>query len=117
MNKSSPNLAFAYHKEYKNQVLVNYLYERINFPKMNIITIIGLVAAALTTISTLPQAIKSWKTKKTGDLSLLMYSFFSFGVLLWLIYGISIGDLPLILANTVTFILASFVLVLKIKYK
>jgi MtN3 and saliva related transmembrane protein len=60
--------------------------------------IVGLVAGACTTIAFLPQVIKTWKTKTAKDLSLGMFSFFCFGVLLWLIYGIMMRDIPVIVA-------------------
>jgi MtN3 and saliva related transmembrane protein len=84
---------------------------------MDYITIIGLCAASLTTISFLPQAIKVWKLKETRDLSLIMFISFSIGVLLWLVYGIIKKDLALILANSITLILSSVILFFKLKYK
>jgi MtN3 and saliva related transmembrane protein len=84
---------------------------------MNWITLLGVVAGILTTISFLPQVIKAWKTKQTKDISLGMYSIFVSGVALWLVYGFAINDLPVILANAVTLVLAGFVLLMKIKYK
>lgn len=83
---------------------------------MDWITIIGLFAAVGTTVSFLPQLIKSWKTKKTKDVSLGMYSILIVGITLWLIYGFLIKDLPLILANTVSWVLTSSILILKIRY-
>ena len=61
---------------------------------MNTFTIIGLIAAACTTLSFLPQAIKVIKTKNTSDLSLTMYLILTTGLLLWLIYGYLINDIP-----------------------
>mgnify|MGYP006418449359 CR=1 FL=1 len=84
---------------------------------MNYIMIVGSIAAACTTLSFLPQAIKVIKTKHTKDLSLEMYSVFVFGVLMWLIYGILLGEIPIIIANVVTLVLASVILGFKIKYK
>ena len=84
---------------------------------MNWITVLGLIAASCTTISFLPQAVKAIKTKHTKDLSLGMYIVLTSGILLWLIYGIFIGDLPIILSNCVTFIFTASILYLKIKYK
>lgn len=84
---------------------------------MNLITILGLVAATLTTISFLPQAIKTIKTKQTKDLSLGMYSVLTTGVSLWFLYGILIRDLPIILANGITLIFTAAILFLIIKYK
>ena len=84
---------------------------------MNWITVLGLIAASCTTISFLPQAVKAIKTKHTKDLSLGMYIVLTSGILLWLIYGIFIGDLPIILSNCVTFIFTASILYLKIKHK
>ena len=76
----------------------------------NWIQIIGLLSAALTTTSFLPQAIKTWKTRSTHDLSPLMFTLFTFGIAGWLIYGIFIHDLPMILANSVTIVLAGTIM-------
>ena len=82
-----------------------------------IIKYIGFFAAFCTTIAFLPQAIKVFKTKSTKDISLYMFIIFTIGVLSWLIYGLTINDMPIILANAVTLILSFFILVYKIKYK
>ena len=74
------------------------------------IKIIGLVAASLTTIAFLPQAIKTLKTKSTDDLSPAMFVFLCIGILLWLLYGVLTNDLPIILANGLTICLASVIL-------
>ncbi len=84
---------------------------------MNLITVLGLVAATCTTISFLPQAVKTIRTKHTKDLSLEMYSILTFGIFLWLLYGIFIGDLPIILANGITLVFCITILFLIIKYK
>ncbi len=84
---------------------------------MDYVTIIGFGAAILTTVAFLPQVIKTWKDKHAKDISLGMYLIFVTGVLLWLIYGILLKNPPMIFANIVTLILASTVLILKIKYK
>ena len=84
---------------------------------MNIYTIVGLAAATCTTLAFLPQAIKVIRTKQTKDLSLVMYSVFTLGVFLWLMYGILVKDAPLIIANIITFILAATILFMKIRYK
>ncbi len=84
---------------------------------MKLITLLGLAAAACTTISSLPQAIKIIKTKHTKDLSLGMYAVLTTGVLLWLLYGILTKDLPVTLANGITLIFTTTILFLIIKYK
>lgn len=82
-----------------------------------IIESIGLVAGSLTTISFLPQVIKTWKSRSAKDLSLVMFSLFCFGILLWLIYGILIGSLPVILSNAFTLVLSSTILFFKLKFR
>lgn len=81
------------------------------------IEIIGYCAAFLTTIAFLPQAIQSWRTRDLSGISLGMYSLFTAGVGLWLIYGLIIEKWPLILANALTFALALSILVLKLRTK
>lgn len=77
--------------------------------------IIGFIAATLTTTAFFPQAYKVYKTKRTEDLSLGLFSFFSIGVFCWLVYGILIDDLPVIVANIVTFMLALYILIMKLR--
>jgi MtN3 and saliva related transmembrane protein len=83
---------------------------------MNWITICGLVAAFFTTASFLPQAIKTIRTKDTSSISLSMYVMFTFGTLMWFVYGIVSSNLPVALANGITLILASIILYFKIKH-
>ena len=79
------------------------------------VTILGLLAATLTTIAFVPQVLKTWRTRSTHDISFGMFSLLAAGVFAWLIYGILIGDLPLVLANGVTFVLAGTILYFKIR--
>ncbi len=84
---------------------------------MNFINILGLVAAALTTIAFLPQMFQIWRTKSAKDVSYVMLIVFMSGLFLWLIYGIVLGALPIILANGVTLFFNLIILWLKIKYR
>ncbi|MEO9211197.1 MAG: SemiSWEET transporter [Ginsengibacter sp.] len=84
---------------------------------MSTTTIIGLLAAIATTSSFLPQALKTIQTRNTFGISLGMYSIFSFGTLLWFIYGIMDIDWPIIIANGITLIFACVILAYKIRYK
>lgn len=77
---------------------------------MNILNLIGNIAALLTTISFLPQVIKTIKTKDTKSISLPMYLLFITGVFLWIIYGLRSNQMPIIIGNTITFILAGVIL-------
>jgi MtN3 and saliva related transmembrane protein len=83
----------------------------------NYITTLGLIAGVLTTIAYLPQLIKTWQTKSAHDLSWSMLIVLCAGIILWLVYGFYIQNLPIIAANIVTFLFTSMILVLKIKYK
>jgi MtN3 and saliva related transmembrane protein len=83
---------------------------------MSVVTLIGLVAAFCTTLAYAPQALKTWRTRQTRDISLGMFALMVTGVALWLVYGVLIEDLPLILANLVTLSLAGTILVLKLRH-
>ena len=84
---------------------------------MNYLTsIIGFIAAILTTVAFVPQIIRIWRARSAKDVSLGMYTLFTFGVVLWLVYGILIYSWPIILANCVTLLLAGVVLVMKVKF-
>lgn len=84
---------------------------------MDWVKIVGYLAAAATTIAFLPQAFHTIKTKDTKGISLGMYLVFTFGVVMWLLYGIFLKDVPIIAANTITFVLTVIILVYKLKYK
>ncbi len=77
---------------------------------------IGYGAAILTTAAFVPQALKSWSSRDLSGVSLSMYSLFTLGVALWLLYGIVLQSWPIILANCVTLVLAGLVLSLKISH-
>jgi len=83
---------------------------------MNTIDWIGSAAATLTTAAFVPQALKVWHTRHTADISVGMYALFTLGVALWLTYGILLGAWPIIIANSITLLLAGAVLVMKIKF-
>lgn len=83
---------------------------------MNTTDLIGYFSAFLTTFAFVPQAHHSWKTRDLSGVSLPMYSLFSLGVLGWLIYGILITSWPIIIANSITLLLACAVLCLKLKH-
>jgi MtN3 and saliva related transmembrane protein len=75
---------------------------------------IGYAAATLTTASFLPQAVLTLRTRDTRGISLAMYSAFTAGVALWLLYGLALGQWPIILANAVTLALAATILLTKL---
>ncbi|MDP3136896.1 MAG: SemiSWEET transporter [Burkholderiaceae bacterium] len=77
---------------------------------------VGFLAACLTTLSFVPQAWLTFKTRDVSGISLGMYSAFTLGVALWLVYGLALGAWPLILANAVTLSLALAILVMRVRY-
>jgi MtN3 and saliva related transmembrane protein len=81
-----------------------------------IIFSIGLVAGACTSLSFIPQVVHIWKRRSAADISGVMYSFFSFGSFLWLLYGIGIHSIPITLANGIALALNIFILILKRKF-
>ena len=83
---------------------------------MDWITVTGFAAAICTTASFLPQAVKTIRTKNTAGISLSMYLLFTIGTLLWLLFGIFTGNLPVMIANAVTFAFAATILFYKIKF-
>ena len=78
---------------------------------------VGMVAAVLTTISFVPQVWHSFKTRDVSGISLTMYSIFTVGIALWLVYGILLQAWPLILANGITLCLAGAILQMKLRFK
>ncbi|MDE2220805.1 MAG: SemiSWEET transporter [Gammaproteobacteria bacterium] len=77
---------------------------------------IGYAAAFLTTASFLPQVLKVWRSRSARDISLATYGMFTAGAALWLLYGVAIHSLPVMMANSITVVLAAAVLVAKIRF-
>ena len=77
---------------------------------------IGSVAAVLTTASFIPQAWHSFKTRDVSGISLSMYSAFTLGVALWLLYGVLLQSWPLMIANSITLVLAATILGMKLRF-
>ena len=76
----------------------------------------GFVAAALTTFSFVPQAVKTIRSKDTRGISLWMYVTFTVGIVFWLGYGIVLMSWPMILSNIVTLLLSLTILTMKLRY-
>lgn len=79
-------------------------------------SLIGLAAAIVTTLCWVPQAIRIIRTRDTAAISLPAYLALTFGIGLWLVYGILLADLPLILSNTVTIVLLMTIVALKLRF-
>ena len=79
------------------------------------ITVLGFVAATLTTLAFLPQTMHSWKTRDLSGISLSMYSLFTVGVVLWIIYAAMIRNWPVLMANIITLGTSGSILFLKLQ--
>jgi MtN3 and saliva related transmembrane protein len=84
---------------------------------MTLTDLVGTLAAVLTTVSFLPQAVHTFRTKDVRGISLSMYSAFTLGVALWLVYGLLLDAWPVVIANFITLALASAILVMKLRYR
>jgi len=84
---------------------------------MNWISVIGTVAAVLTTAASLPQAVKIIRTKSVKDISALTYTLLFIGLALWTIYGILKSDWPIIVCNGISALISGIILVLKLTIK
>ncbi len=78
--------------------------------------VIGSIAAFLTTVAFVPQVLKIWRSRSAKDISLPMYVVFTLGVALWLVYGVLLGAMPIIIANSVTLLLSAAVLTMKLRW-
>ena len=79
-------------------------------------TMLGSLAGILCTISFVPQVLRIARTRRADDLSLPMYVIFSFGIVLWLVYGLLLEEWPIIIANSVTLVLALAIVFMKIRF-
>ncbi len=83
---------------------------------MDLVELLGVFAGCCTTLAFFPQVLHTWRTRSVADISLRMYLLLTLGVSLWLVYGILIGSLAVTLANAVTWVLAVFILVMKLVF-
>jgi MtN3 and saliva related transmembrane protein len=83
---------------------------------MDLTSLIGLAAGFLTTLSLVPQATKCWKSRSAKDVSRKMFIAFCLGVALWLVYGIAKGDIPMMIWNSISLVLALSILAMKLKF-
>jgi MtN3 and saliva related transmembrane protein len=80
------------------------------------LTWIGFLAGFLTTIGFIPQAIKSYRTKHMEDVSFFQPLILLTGMSLWIVYGFTLNDPAIIIANAVALALNLALIILKIKY-
>ena len=77
---------------------------------------VGLIAADLTSAAAIPQVLKTYRTKHARDLSMSQLVLLNLGMTLWLVYGISLNDLPLVLANIFSIVCYTTLIAMKLRY-
>ena len=80
-------------------------------------TVLGLIAGALTTLSFLPQVIRTMRTRSARDLSWTWIVMMTAGITAWCVYGMLRVDVPVIVANGITFVLVMSLAVLKARHE
>lgn len=83
---------------------------------MSTVHYVGFFAGILTSGAAIPQVFRTYRTKQARDLSMWQLVLLNLGMLLWLIYGFSLGDRPLILANTFSIVCYSALIGMKLRY-
>ena len=84
---------------------------------MTALQILGMTAGSISAITFLPQVIKTWKTKSANDISLLMFTFATISVIMWLIYGIILEDIPIIYTNSLVLVCSLIMLYFKYRFR
>jgi len=84
---------------------------------MNAVEILGYTAGTISSLTFLPQVVKTWKSRSAGDISLLMFLFATISVIIWLIYGILIKNGSIIYTNATILVLSSVMLYFKLRFK
>lgn len=83
---------------------------------MSLVSLTGLLAGILTSGAAIPQVLKTYRSKQARDISLWQLVLLTLGMLLWLIYGIALNDLPLITANTFSICCYCALVAMKLRY-
>jgi MtN3 and saliva related transmembrane protein len=83
---------------------------------MTSLDLLGMTAGCISSITFLPQVIKTWKTKSAADISLLMFTFATISVIMWLVYGIILQNVPIIFTNSMVLFFSLVMLYFKFKY-
>lgn len=84
---------------------------------MTALDMLGMAAGCISSITFLPQVIKTWQTKSAADISLLMFTFATISVIMWLVYGIILGNIPIIFTNAMVLLFSLIMLYLKFRFR
>lgn len=84
---------------------------------MTSVDVLGMAAGVISSITFLPQVIKTWQTKSASDISLLMFTFATVSVIMWLAYGIILNSIPIIFTNSTVLLLSLIMLYFKYRFR
>ena len=84
---------------------------------MNGVDILGYSAGAITSLTFLPQVIKTWKERSAKDISLMMFLIAALNEIMWVVYGILLNNWIIILTNAVILVMSLTMIYFKLKYK
>lgn len=84
---------------------------------MTALDLLGMTAGCISSITFLPQVIKTWKTRSATDISLLMFTFATISVIMWLVYGIILGNIPIIFTNAMVLLFSLIMLYMKYRFR
>lgn len=84
---------------------------------MTALDLLGMTAGCISSITFLPQVIKTWRTKSASDISLLMFTFATISVIIWLVYGIILKNIPIIFTNAMVLMFSLIMLYFKYKFR
>jgi len=79
--------------------------------------ILGYAAGAITSLTFLPQVIKTWKQKSAKDVSLMMFIIAAINEIMWVVYGALLDNWVIILTNAIVLAMSLTMIYLKLKYK
>jgi MtN3 and saliva related transmembrane protein len=84
---------------------------------MNGVDILGYAAGAITSLTFLPQVVKTWKDKSAKDISLMMFIIAAINEIMWIIYGTLLDNWVIILTNAIVLAMSLTMIYLKLHYK
>jgi len=84
--------------------------------EMDSMELVGYLAGITVAVSLTPQVVKAWRTRSTGDISILWTVIYLLGLILWIVYGVGIASYPIVVMLSIEALLALALLALKLKY-
>ena len=84
---------------------------------MPFVDVLGYSAGAITSLTFLPQVLKTWKDKSAKDISLMMFLIAAVNEIMWIAYGVLLHNWVIILTNTIVLSMSLVMIYFKMRYK